>query len=111
VLRSPDPLAATSAWQQNAVATNLEKAKYRDRDVTEAVRSEPPGGRLRARAMVQGAAMRERGIMQQPEPWERKVRKQTDEPTLNVGVLVDISGSMGWRWSQWLPRPTSCPKP
>jgi len=39
--------------------------------------------------------MRERGVMQQAEVWKRKVRKQTDEPTLNVGVLVDISGSMG----------------
>ena len=78
----------------NIVATMLEKAKYRDRDVTEIASVLPPG-RLRARAVVQGAAMRERGVMQQPEAWRRKVRKQTDEPTLNVGVLVDISGSMG----------------
>jgi len=77
----------------NVVATMLEKAKYRDRDVTE-VGSVLPPGRLRARAMVQGAALRERGVMQQPEAWRRKVRKQTDEPTLNVGVMVDISGSM-----------------
>jgi acyl dehydratase len=76
------------------IATKLEKAKYRDRDVTEVASVTPPG-RLRARAMVQGAAMRERGIMTQPEAWRRKVRKQTDEPTLTVGVMVDISGSMG----------------
>jgi hypothetical protein len=78
----------------NIVATMLEKAKYRDRDVAQ-VGSVLPPGRLRARAMVQGAALRERGVMQQPEAWRRKVRKQTDEPTLNVGVMVDISGSMG----------------
>lgn len=77
------------------IANLLEKAKYRERDIT-AVRSEIPGGRLRARAMVQGAALREKGIMTKVEPWERKVRKHTDEPTLSVGVLVDISGSMGY---------------
>lgn len=76
------------------VAALLEKAKYRERDVVK-VRSEIPGGRLRARAMVQGAALRERGVVAKVEPWERKVRKHTDEPTLTVGVLVDISGSMG----------------
>jgi len=77
------------------IATMLEKAKYRERDLT-VVRSEVPGGRLRARAMVQGAAMRERGVVAKVEPWERKVRKHTDEPTLTVGVMVDISGSMGY---------------
>ena len=88
VPRSDERIAAT------VVATKLEKAKYRDRDVTQ-VSSVIPPGRLRARAAVQGAAMRERGVVQQPEAWRRKVRKQTDEPTLTVGVLVDISGSMG----------------
>jgi len=78
----------------NMIATKLEKAKYRDRDET-VVSSVLPPGRLRARAAVQAAALRERGVMQQAEAWRRTVRKQTDEPTLNVGVLVDISGSMG----------------
>jgi Mg-chelatase subunit ChlD len=90
--RPPTPGERTAA---NLIATKLEKAKYQDRDVTE-VSSILPPGRLRARAVVQGAAMRERGMMQQTEAWRRKVRKQTDEPTLSVGVLVDISGSMGY---------------
>lgn len=76
------------------IAKRLEKAKYRDRDATEIASVLPPG-RLRARAVVQAAAMRERGVMAQAEAWRRTVRKHTDEPTLNVGVLVDISGSMG----------------
>lgn len=76
------------------VAQMLEKAKYRERDIVE-VRSEVPGGRLRARAMVQGAALRERGVVAKVEPWRRNVRKHTDDPTLTVGVMVDISGSMG----------------
>ena len=86
--RSDERIAAT------IIATKLEKAKYRDRDMTK-VSSVVPPGRLRARTVVQGAAMRERGVLDQPEAWRRKVRKQTDEPTLTIGVLVDISGSMG----------------
>lgn len=76
------------------VAKMLEKAKYRDRDVTE-VHSILPPGRLRTRAMVQGAALKSKGIMTQVEPWRRTARKHVDDPTLTIGVLVDISGSMG----------------
>jgi hypothetical protein len=75
------------------VAAMLEKAKYRERDEV-VVHSIVPPGRLRTRAMVQGAALKSKGIMTQTEPWRRTVRKHTDDPTLNVGVLVDISGSM-----------------
>lgn len=71
----------------------LEKAKYRDRDETE-VSSIVPPGRLRTRAVVQGAALKDKGIISPVEPWRRTVRKHTDDPTLSVGVMVDISGSM-----------------
>jgi len=76
------------------VATMLDKAKYRERDMQE-IHSITPPGRLRTRALVQGAALKSKGIMAQTEPWRRNVRKHTDEPTLNIGVMVDISGSMG----------------
>jgi hypothetical protein len=72
----------------------LEKAKYRERDEIQ-VSSIVPPGRLRARAIVQNTAYRARGQMAQAKPFRRTVRKHTDEPTLNVGVMVDISGSMG----------------
>ena len=72
----------------------LEKAKYRERDEMQ-VSSIVPPGRLRARAIVQNTAYRARGQMAQAKPFRRTVRKHTDEPTLNVGVMVDISGSMG----------------
>jgi hypothetical protein len=75
------------------VAHMLEKAKYRERDEVE-IHSIVPPGRLRTRTMVQGAALKSKGVMTQTEPWRRTVRKHTDDPTLNVGVLVDISGSM-----------------
>lgn len=75
------------------VANMLEKAKYRERDEVE-IHSIVPPGRLRTRAMVQGAALKSKGVMTQAEPWRRTVRKHTEEPTLNIGVMVDISGSM-----------------
>ena len=75
------------------VAQLLEKAKYRERDEHEVTSILPPG-RLRTRAIVQNAALKSKGVMQQAEPWRRTVRKHTDDPTLTVGVMVDISGSM-----------------
>lgn len=75
------------------VASLLEKAKYRERDEVE-IHSTLPPGRLRTRAMVQGAALKSKGVMQQAEPWRRTVRKHTDDPKLTLGVMVDISGSM-----------------
>ena len=75
------------------VATMLEKAKYREREQTE-VHSILPPGRLRTRAMVQGAALKSKGVMTQVEPWRRTARKHVDDPTLTIGVMVDISGSM-----------------
>ncbi len=76
------------------IAQMLERAKYRERDEIEISSATPPG-RLRTRAIVQGQALKERGVMVQAEPWRRTVRKHTDDPSLTVGVMVDISGSMG----------------
>lgn len=75
------------------IAKWLEKAKYRERDLTETNSVTPPG-RLRTRAIVQARALEARGVRQQVEPFRKKVRKQTEEPTLTVGIMVDISGSM-----------------
>ena len=76
------------------VAQQMERAKYRDRDITEITSIVPPG-RLRTRTLVQDAALRAQGRLPQGEAWRRKARKQTEEPTLTVGVMEDISGSMG----------------
>jgi hypothetical protein len=75
------------------VAHMLEKAKYRDRDETE-IKSALPPGRLRTRTLVQGAALKTKGVMTQTEPWRRTKRTHTEDPSLTVGVMVDISGSM-----------------
>jgi hypothetical protein len=75
------------------VARLLDKAKYREREQTR-VKSVVPPGRLRTRAIVQGQALKSKGINQETEAWRRTQRKHTEDPTLHVGVLVDISGSM-----------------
>jgi len=77
------------------LALALEKAKYRERDAVDIASIVPPG-RLRTRAIVQGAALKAKGVMTSAEPWRRTVRKHTDDPTLSIGVMVDISGSMSF---------------
>lgn len=76
------------------ISQMLEKAKYRERSVTK-VRSSIPQGKLKTRAAIQNAANKARGSNEVMPAWERKVRKHNDDPTLKLGVLVDISGSMG----------------
>lgn len=88
--REPTGLEYSSAV---IVARMLEKAKYRERDLT-IVGSEVPQGKLNTRAVIHNEALRSQGLMATAKEWKRKVRKQTDEPTLNVGIMVDISGSM-----------------
>ena len=75
------------------IAQLLEKAKYRERDSID-INSITPPGRLRTQRVLQSFAQKEKGIIAPVEAWRRTVRKQTDEPTLTVGVMVDISGSM-----------------
>jgi hypothetical protein len=88
--RAPTALERSASVK---IGQMLEKAKYRERSET-VVKSITPPGRLRTSALVQGAALRAKGVMQQSEAWKRKVRKNIENPTLTVGVLVDISGSM-----------------
>ena len=75
------------------VARMLEKAKYRERDITEVASILPPG-RLRPKALVQQAALRDKGVHKQVEAFRKNKRTHTEDPTLTVGVMVDISGSM-----------------
>jgi hypothetical protein len=88
--RLPSPIERASAVR---IGQALERAKYRDRIRTESASATPPG-RLRTRAVVQGRAMRARGVMDTTAPWNRVQRKHVDDPNLTIGVMVDISGSM-----------------
>jgi hypothetical protein len=89
-VRKPEPAERAGAVK---LAQMLEKAKYVERSTTE-VKSVVPQGRLRTRAVVQKKALEAKGVRSEVPTWEHKVRKHTDDPTLSIGVMVDISGSM-----------------
>jgi Mg-chelatase subunit ChlD len=89
--RAPNSGERTAAVKLGGL---LDKAKYRDRVEIRGTAVTPPG-RLRTRALIQNRAMKENGVHATVEPWRRTIRKHTDDPTLKVGVMVDISGSMG----------------
>lgn len=89
--RSPTSNERASAVK---IGQMLDKAKYRERSLHE-TKSVLPEGRLKARVAVQNAAIRSMGLHETQPAWRKKVRKHTDDPTLRLGVMVDISGSMG----------------
>ena len=76
------------------IAKMLEKAKYVERSVTE-IKSVLPQGRLNTRVAIQNQALKSKGVFEQLPAWRANKRKHTDDPTLKIGVMVDISGSMG----------------
>jgi hypothetical protein len=88
--RSPTSIERSSAVK---IGQMLDKAKYRERSLHE-VKSVLPEGRLKARVALQNSAMKSMGIHSNQPAWRKKVRKHTDDPTLRLGVMVDISGSM-----------------
>jgi hypothetical protein len=89
--RSPTSNERASAVK---IGQMLDKAKYRERSLHQK-KSVLPEGRLKARVAVQNAALKSMGIQSNQPAWRKKVRKHTDDPTLRLGVMVDISGSMG----------------
>lgn len=76
------------------LAKLLEKAKYVERSIT-TLSSEVPKGKLRPRALVQKRALESKGVRSDLPTWRYKTRKHNDDPTLTIGVMVDVSGSMG----------------
>jgi len=76
------------------IAEMLEKAKYRERSV-HIRKTHEPLGKLNIRNAVQNSAMKSKGLRGELPSWKSKSRKHTDDPTLKIGVMVDISGSMG----------------
>jgi hypothetical protein len=88
--RSPKGNERASAVR---LAQMLDKAKYRERSITE-VKSVLPQGRLKTRIAIQNSAMKAKGVHSELPAWRHTKRKHTDDPTLSIGVMVDISGSM-----------------
>lgn len=76
------------------LAKELEDVRYRDREVLDSYSSRPPGRLMLGSAMRQSAA-RSLGLSGDTyEPFHMRKRIETDEPTLTVGILSDVSGSM-----------------
>ena len=77
-----------------SIAKSLEKAKYRERSV-HTRKTQLPQGKLVMRNAIQNRALESMGKRGELPEWKHKTRKHTDDPTLRLGVMVDISGSMG----------------
>lgn len=77
-----------------SIAKELEKAKYRERSV-HTRKTQMPMGKLAMRNAIQNKALESMGKRGELPEWKHKTRKHTDDPTLRLGVMVDISGSMG----------------
>lgn len=92
-LQEVRPPKGTERANAVRLAQMLEKAKYRERSITE-VKSVLPAGRLKTRIAIQNSAMKSKGIHSTLPAWRQTKRKHTDDPTLTIGVMVDISGSM-----------------
>jgi len=90
--RKRDPSSAERAAAVQ-LSKLLDKARYRDRVITQTNTVEPPG-RLRGRGAVQAAAGRAAGRTEPVEMWKRKKRTHVEDPNLTVGIMCDISGSM-----------------
>jgi len=89
--RQPTGAERASAVQ---IAKSLEKAKYRERSV-HIRKTQIPQGKFIARNAIQNKAVESMGMRGELPTWKSKTRKHTDDPTLKLGVMVDISGSMG----------------
>ena len=88
--RAPKPDERASAVK---IAEMLDKAKYRERSV-HTRKTHAPLGKLNIRNAVQNSAMKSKGLRGELPAWKSKSRKHTDDPTLKIGVMVDISSSM-----------------
>ncbi|CAG7637393.1 hypothetical protein SIM91_05835 [Rhodococcus opacus] len=96
-VRNRPPTEAEIA-ERAAIVRRLKRAQYEaPRQVTEHVAY--PAGKARTSGLVQRAAQRANGQVVTATPWRRNRRKVAEKPPLHVGVVVDVSGSMG----RWLP--------
>lgn len=78
----------------NKIAEAMKKARYRERRVTLRNSATPPG-RLNAGIAMQATAVRKHGGSIAVEPWREKRHHHVEDPNLTVGIMCDISGSMG----------------
>jgi hypothetical protein len=91
-----DPRKPTGAERAAAsrLGGMLARITWHDKAITKVMRV-LPGGKLRPRAAVQKAADRARGGRAEVPIWKAKERHHTDDTPIRVGILTDVSGSMG----------------
>lgn len=77
------------------LARQLRHARFRERSET-SVNTVVPPGRLHGQEAMQRAAQKAMGLPQTAHPFRRTVRRATHQPTLSIGIAVDVSGSMRW---------------
>ena len=86
----------TAEARRGAVALGkaLSKIDYSDRTIVETASVVPPG-RLNTRRMVGHAAAKAQGRASRSPLFTAKKRRHTDVVPLTVGIIQDVSGSMG----------------
>lgn len=89
--RKPDGKERAAA---SRLAGLLARITWHDKAITK-VNRVLPGGKLRPRAAVQKAADVARGGRAEVPIWRAKERHHTEETPIRVGILTDVSGSMG----------------
>jgi hypothetical protein len=77
----------------NALARSLRRVRYRDRAAT-VVPSALPPGRLSGRDAMLGTAQHALGLLVTAQPFRQRRRRHIDQPSLTVGIAVDVSMSM-----------------
>lgn len=88
----PSPADYVMAQQLAKVLENLNVSdigKFKTREIL-------PPGRMNSRAAVQQAAERQLNLPAVATPWRRTRTTRDLNPPLTVGIMTDISGSMGW---------------
>ena len=89
--RKPRPEEKQAAVRLSQILAQVE---YTDKTRSKVASYTPPG-RLKMRTVVQNRGARAAGSRARPEPeWEATRLTEVDTPTLRVGVIVDVSGSM-----------------
>ena len=92
--RKPTKPTDVEAQALVTMSRQLERVNYVDKSKTN-VNSMLPSGRLRGRTAVMAEAQKSRGQMITAEPWRTKKRKSVHKTPLTVGIIGDVSGSMG----------------
>src|SRR5947207_1764300 len=88
--RTPTPAEQHAA---RLLATRLRQARTHTAEPGRHPTAIPPG-RLRTRHAITVAAQRDAGTIPTAAPWQRRANMPPHKPTLHLGVLVDVSGSM-----------------